>query len=94
MTLVGKSNGDRDFGNGDTLSQQLFGLVDAELLLIGTQRQSHVLMENPNMGRTEQFTEVNFEVPQVEGAIVTAKIVDIAGTRLVAAPLSDRPQAA
>ncbi len=54
----------------------------------------HVLMENPNMGRTEQFTEVNFEVPQVEGAIVTAKIVDIAGTRLVAAPLSDRPQAA
>ena len=54
----------------------------------------HILMENPNMGRTEQFTEVNFEVPQVEGAIVTAKTVDIAGTRLVAAPLSDRPQAA
>jgi threonylcarbamoyladenosine tRNA methylthiotransferase MtaB len=34
----------------------------------------HVLMENPHMGRTEQFTEVSFEQPQTEGQIVTAAI--------------------
>ncbi|MBE1281938.1 MAG: tRNA (N(6)-L-threonylcarbamoyladenosine(37)-C(2))-methylthiotransferase MtaB [Rhodobacteraceae bacterium] len=34
----------------------------------------HILMENPHMGRTEQFTEVTFAKPQVEGDIVTAKI--------------------
>ena len=37
--------------------------------------QTHqILMENPNMGRTAQFTEVTFASPQTEGAIVTAKI--------------------
>ncbi|NOD63971.1 MULTISPECIES: tRNA (N(6)-L-threonylcarbamoyladenosine(37)-C(2))-methylthiotransferase MtaB [unclassified Ruegeria] len=34
----------------------------------------HILMENPHMGRTEQFTEVSFATPQPEGQIVTAAI--------------------
>ncbi|MEL6564854.1 MAG: tRNA (N(6)-L-threonylcarbamoyladenosine(37)-C(2))-methylthiotransferase MtaB [Pseudomonadota bacterium] len=34
----------------------------------------HILMENPHMGRTEQFTEVTFATPQPEGQIVTATI--------------------
>ncbi|MDA5095025.1 tRNA (N(6)-L-threonylcarbamoyladenosine(37)-C(2))-methylthiotransferase MtaB [Aliiroseovarius sp. KMU-50] len=35
--------------------------------------QAHnILMENPHMGRTEQFAEVKFAVPQVEGDIVRA----------------------
>ena len=44
----------------------------------------HILMENPHMGRTEQFTEVRFDTPQVEGQIVRAGIVGIDGTQLVA----------
>ncbi|TCL01366.1 threonylcarbamoyladenosine tRNA methylthiotransferase MtaB [Shimia isoporae] len=44
----------------------------------------HILMENPHMGRTEQFTEVTFDTAQTEGAIVTASIVDLRGTQLVA----------
>lgn len=32
----------------------------------------NILMENPNMGRTEHFAEVRFGTPQVEGTIVTA----------------------
>ncbi|WP_289153852.1 tRNA (N(6)-L-threonylcarbamoyladenosine(37)-C(2))-methylthiotransferase MtaB [uncultured Salipiger sp.] len=43
-----------------------------------------VLMEAPDMGRTEQFTEVSMTVPQVEGAIVTATITGQSGQRLVA----------
>ena len=34
----------------------------------------HILMENPHMGRTEQFTEVSFATPQTEGQIVTATV--------------------
>jgi threonylcarbamoyladenosine tRNA methylthiotransferase MtaB len=34
----------------------------------------HILMENPHMGRTEQFTEVTFDAPQTEGQIVRARI--------------------
>ncbi|WP_072792737.1 tRNA (N(6)-L-threonylcarbamoyladenosine(37)-C(2))-methylthiotransferase MtaB [Cognatishimia maritima] len=37
-------------------------------------RTHHILMENPHMGRTEQFTEVQFDAPQVEGSVVTATI--------------------
>ncbi|WP_299047786.1 tRNA (N(6)-L-threonylcarbamoyladenosine(37)-C(2))-methylthiotransferase MtaB [uncultured Tateyamaria sp.] len=37
-------------------------------------KRHHVLMENPNLGRTEQFTEVTFDTPQSEGQIVTATI--------------------
>ncbi|WP_412552724.1 tRNA (N(6)-L-threonylcarbamoyladenosine(37)-C(2))-methylthiotransferase MtaB [Shimia sp. MIT1388] len=44
----------------------------------------HILMENPSMGRTEQFTEVTFDSPQEEGAIVTASILDVRGQQLVA----------
>jgi len=44
----------------------------------------HILMENPTMGRTEQFTEVAFDTPQEEGAIVTASILDVRGQQLVA----------
>lgn len=43
-----------------------------------------VLMEGPRMGRTEQFTEVSFLADRPEGQIVTARIVDFAGERLVA----------
>lgn len=45
----------------------------------------HILMENPNMGRTEQFTPVNFAAPQTEGAIVTTKITGIQNAQLTAA---------
>lgn len=47
-------------------------------------RTHRVLMENPNMGRTEQFTEVIFETPQAEGAIVTTQIRAVEGTQLLA----------
>ncbi|WP_417742946.1 tRNA (N(6)-L-threonylcarbamoyladenosine(37)-C(2))-methylthiotransferase MtaB [Salipiger sp.] len=43
-----------------------------------------ILMENPTMGRTEQFTEVDLSTPQAEGAIVTATITGRHGQRLVA----------
>ncbi|WP_370049730.1 MULTISPECIES: tRNA (N(6)-L-threonylcarbamoyladenosine(37)-C(2))-methylthiotransferase MtaB [Salipiger] len=43
-----------------------------------------ILMENPTMGRTEQFTEVDLSTPQTEGAIVTATITGQHGQRLVA----------
>ncbi len=47
--------------------------------------KSHqVLMENPHMGRTEQFTEVTFTAPQPEGQIVTATIKGTAGSGLAA----------
>ena len=47
-------------------------------------RQHNVLMENPNMGRTEQFTEVSFAIPQVEGALIQTRITGIQGTQLTA----------
>ncbi|MEL0438459.1 tRNA (N(6)-L-threonylcarbamoyladenosine(37)-C(2))-methylthiotransferase MtaB [Phycobacter sp. K97] len=47
--------------------------------------QTHrILMENPHMGRTEQFTEVIFETPQEEGQIVTAVITGARGAQLTA----------
>ncbi|MCK4712252.1 MAG: tRNA (N(6)-L-threonylcarbamoyladenosine(37)-C(2))-methylthiotransferase MtaB [Marinosulfonomonas sp.] len=50
--------------------------------------QTHrILMENPRMGRTEQFTEVTFDVDQPEGQIVTAKIIGHSETRLAASPI-------
>jgi threonylcarbamoyladenosine tRNA methylthiotransferase MtaB len=45
-----------------------------------------VLMENPRMGRTEQFTEVRFETDQPEGRIVRARITGRSGTQLRAVP--------
>ncbi len=44
----------------------------------------HILMENPHMGRTEQFTEVTFAAPQAEGSIVTATITGHTGQQLQA----------
>ena len=44
----------------------------------------HILMENPHMGRTEQFTEVAFASPQHEGKIVTAKVLGSTETQLIA----------
>jgi threonylcarbamoyladenosine tRNA methylthiotransferase MtaB len=43
-----------------------------------------ILMENPNMGRTEQFAEVSFVTPQVEGQIVKATILAIQDKQLMA----------
>ncbi len=44
----------------------------------------HILMENPHMGRTAQFTEVSFDVPQTEGRIVDAKITGSRDQQLIA----------
>lgn len=47
--------------------------------------QTHdVLMESPNLGRTAQFTEVTFDVPQIESQIVTTQIAGVRGTKLLA----------
>ena len=43
-----------------------------------------VLMENPRMGRTAQFTEVCFDSDQPESQIVAAKIAGILGSQLLA----------
>jgi len=47
-------------------------------------RAHRVLMENPHMGRTEQFTEVAFDAAQTEGEIVDVTIAGRTGDRLVA----------
>ncbi|WP_271951726.1 tRNA (N(6)-L-threonylcarbamoyladenosine(37)-C(2))-methylthiotransferase MtaB [Ruegeria faecimaris] len=44
----------------------------------------HILMENPHMGRTEQFTEVTFKTAQSEGQVVTATITGRSATQLSA----------
>jgi threonylcarbamoyladenosine tRNA methylthiotransferase MtaB len=41
-------------------------------------------MENPHMGRTEQFTEVVFDTAQPEGQIVQAVITGSTDTQLQA----------
>jgi len=47
--------------------------------------QTHrVLTEGPHMGRTEQFTEVAFDTPQPEGAIIETRISGQNGQRLTA----------
>ena len=45
--------------------------------------EHRVLMESPTMGRTEQFTEVQFDDPQSEGAIVHARIRGFRGIALL-----------
>ncbi|MEX0285898.1 MAG: tRNA (N(6)-L-threonylcarbamoyladenosine(37)-C(2))-methylthiotransferase MtaB [Paracoccaceae bacterium] len=47
----------------------------------------NVLMERPDMGRTEQFAEVTMLIPQVEGSIVTARVSGVSGNRLLAEPI-------
>ena len=51
-------------------------------------RSHQVLMESPVMGRTEQFTEVDFAQAQTEGQIVRARIDAVSGTRLQAQALT------
>jgi threonylcarbamoyladenosine tRNA methylthiotransferase MtaB len=46
-------------------------------------RRHSVLMENPLMGRTEQFAEVHFTDPQTEGAIVDTVISGRDGDHLL-----------
>ncbi len=45
-------------------------------------RVHNILMENPTMGRTEQFTEVHFDEPQSEGQVIQAKILGVSETYL------------
>ncbi len=47
-------------------------------------RNHHILMESPHMGRTEQFTEVEFAAPQTEGRLLSVRIIGQNGTRLTA----------
>lgn len=63
---------------------------DSALLrhLQAQQGQTHqVLIENPRLGRTAQFTEVSFASDQTEGAIVTTRITGHAEGRLLGLPL-------
>lgn len=47
--------------------------------------QTHrVLMESPNMGRTEQFCPVNVAAPKTQGTIVSLKILGHSGDALTA----------
>lgn len=50
-------------------------------------KEHHVLMENPHMGRTEQFTEVSFAEPQPEGQIISARITGADSQQLFAVAL-------
>lgn len=53
--------------------------------LAGQIGQTHrILMENPHMGRTEQFTEVTLDRPQPGGRIITARITGATATQLTA----------
>ena len=42
----------------------------------------NVLLENPNMGRTQQFAEVIFAKPQPEGKIISTEITSASTTQL------------
>ena len=54
--------------------------------LVRQKGQEHrILMENPRMGRTEQFAETLFEVDQAVGNIVTAQVTGAKGNQLLAA---------
>ncbi len=76
--------------NGNTIKQRaarLRAAGDAQVQKhLATQigKTHQVLMENPHMGRTEQFTEVKFSKPQSEGKIVSTHILGINDTHLTA----------
>ncbi|MEO0781693.1 MAG: tRNA (N(6)-L-threonylcarbamoyladenosine(37)-C(2))-methylthiotransferase MtaB [Pseudomonadota bacterium] len=54
--------------------------------LVRQKGQEHrILMENPRMGRTEQFAETLFGVDQAVGDIVTAQVTGAKGNQLLAA---------
>ena len=63
------------------------GDLQVQAHLQGQIGRSHtVLMENPNMGRTEQFAEVIFESPQQEGHLVATRVTGIENQQLRATP--------
>ncbi len=76
--------------NGKVIKERAARLREAGAAAVQTHlnaqldRTHHVLMENPNMGRTEQFTPVQFSKPQVEGSIVTTNITGLDGDQLTA----------
>lgn len=76
--------------NGKVIKERAARLREAGAAAVQTHlnaqldRTHHVLMENPNMGRTEQFTPVHFSKPQVEGSIVTTNITGLDGDQLTA----------
>ncbi|WP_456391285.1 tRNA (N(6)-L-threonylcarbamoyladenosine(37)-C(2))-methylthiotransferase MtaB [Profundibacter sp.] len=50
--------------------------------------QAHnILLENPRMGRTEQFTPVSFATDQPVGQIISAEITGYTDTQLTASPI-------
>lgn len=59
--------------------KQVHAHLDAQL-----GEKHRVLMENPHMGRTEQFTEVHFENSRTEGHVVDAVITNRTKHHLVA----------
>ena len=66
---------------------QLRALGDAQVVkhLDAQLGKTHsVLMENPHLGRTEQFTEVRFDQPQIGGSVISAKIRGHEAGKLVA----------
>ncbi|WP_121630609.1 tRNA (N(6)-L-threonylcarbamoyladenosine(37)-C(2))-methylthiotransferase MtaB [Tropicibacter alexandrii] len=54
----------------------------ARHLAAQTGQEHRILMESPEMGRTEQFTEVSFATAQPVGQIVTARITGHTATQL------------
>lgn len=51
-------------------------------------KEHAVLMENENLGRSEQFTEIIFETPQIDGQIITARVTGVSDDKLIAEPAS------
>ncbi|WP_050524689.1 tRNA (N(6)-L-threonylcarbamoyladenosine(37)-C(2))-methylthiotransferase MtaB [Pseudorhodobacter wandonensis] len=47
-------------------------------------KKHQILMESPRMGRTEQFTEVQFTTDRPEGQIIMAQITGVSATTLLA----------
>ncbi|KIN74287.1 tRNA (N(6)-L-threonylcarbamoyladenosine(37)-C(2))-methylthiotransferase MtaB [Sulfitobacter guttiformis] len=76
--------------NGATIKERaarLRALGDAKVqahLAAQVGRDHNVLMENATMGRTAQFTEVQFAIPKIEGQIVPARIKGWLGNTLTA----------
>ncbi|MEK6216076.1 MAG: tRNA (N(6)-L-threonylcarbamoyladenosine(37)-C(2))-methylthiotransferase MtaB [Boseongicola sp.] len=60
------------------------GVAIARHLSAQVGKQHRVLLEQPDMGRTEQFAEVRFREPQPEGQIVDVVIKECGDTALVA----------
>ncbi|MBV1926657.1 MAG: tRNA (N(6)-L-threonylcarbamoyladenosine(37)-C(2))-methylthiotransferase MtaB [Rhodobacteraceae bacterium] len=74
--------------NGKTIKKRAAQLREAGVqqierhLKAQIDKTHRVLMESPHMGRTEQFTEVQFESPQIEGQIIAARITGHSGNSL------------